>query len=313
MISIIIPCSEYAFFPQANYKNILETCGRNDLEFYFLTTSKELETPGEKIVFDKKPFHGIHLEMLDWAFRNLNLKEYVYIQHEDTIWGLNGKKNWLCQNFENNIYSFPYENYLGDFKHLKIKYKINDQPIIRSHDFIGIYNRNYILDNNLTFKMGKCKDVLSEYSLNNLNKIKLNNKTLTKNSFLDGSDAISIECYLRNNAIKELEINDFYYHSWDLFAFIYDAIFLDEEIIINRPIKRCLRGLKNFSWLSTFLFEEGNFIPWSLYLKLASKLNLEKTPSNLCLLFYKYKTKKIDERKSKIKKLTFTDISIEDS
>jgi hypothetical protein len=328
MIPILIPIGNYPFFVDICTKNIIETT--KDVELIFLTTntvSLELEKVLDKVKgenvkhlrcdrnFEDNKY--IHLKLLDWAFYCGALPRIVYIQHADVIWL---QKDWhqqisnFCENSDKFAYTIPYKaSSKSDFKHVEYKFSISGKPILRTHDFAAVYDKDMFTKNNLTF--------LSGFIGQNVNVSNKLEKMISKNQIgwikrgiplklgdeVDGSDLIALEIYANfPNKIAEVPSLSKLIHCWDLFAISKDIRRENSVLKIDRTFEKSKRALSSYSWLSSNLFEVNSSIfPWK-YLK---KIFPGCKKSNFCIALEKYiKIRDIETCTFGINKIIFKDL-----
>lgn len=298
MIDILIPIGEFPLFPLLNILNIKETIGIEKYKINFLISEI---TPRIKNEFEKYKYdfnliefnvgkdRGSHLKLLDFAFRNLKLSDWVYVQHSDMFWE---SKNWF-QFFSNLITSDVVAitpSYCSKtIKFKEIKYSLNEKPLIRTHDFCGLYKKDFILDNNLTFSDGIVSDFNDKYKSIFLNSIKTikNNQYLKLDSYLDGSDYIGLFIQQSKYKIKQIENRLEYYHCWDLFGIPWCMSKCDNVINIERKFDKAIRSIESYSYLSSFLFDydawKDKVLPWFVVKQI---MNVSK--NDFCTFFENY-------------------------
>jgi hypothetical protein len=265
-LTILIPLPQLPFLFKAIVENIKETIGISDYKIIFLVTKIEKRFYEETKNFDEVIFFeinlnfkckGVHLRLLDYAFEHLNLTEWVYVQHADMFWIT---KNWfnLFYKHASHAVAIMPSYYTSDYMHKHYKYTINNNKIIRCHDFCGLYHRPTIIENKLKFWWTEVKDCNQQIIFDNLKNIKIinPNKKLELNDFLDGSDLISLYFACKNKNLV-VEVNDplEYYHCWDLFGVSWSMCKKNNQLIINRTFENSILGLESYSWISSFYFD----------------------------------------------------------
>lgn len=297
MISVIVPTGDYPFFVNACSKNIRENTG---LDTCFITAKNPSKMLVDSICnancrYLEAPFpydeRGIHLKLLDWAICQEELEDLIYVQHCDMFW----EKPWLHDviGLGGVAICFSHDKLKSEFKPSRYKFFLDNKPLLRTHDFAGVYNRKFLLDNRLSFIWGIVENLGSEKLLDavdNKRILRLNGSFLTRQDYLDGSDRIGLELALIGDGlVKESKTSSFYYHCWDLFGMGFDSCREDDKIIVNRQFNKSTRGLLAYSWISSYLFDKqemGNkLFPWCFV-----KENIEnlKMPI-ICEFIKKYK------------------------
>jgi hypothetical protein len=170
---------------------------------------------------------------------------------------------------------FPYDNrYEWDFKPVRCKFVLDGQSLLRTHDFSGIYDRRFFIDNNLTFNWGKVKDIASARLLAAVDAGRIycmSGLQLNREDFLDGSDCIGLEMAVASNClVREAEIRCNYYHCWDLFGMGFDMMRRGSTLYVNRTLEKSMRGLHSYAWVSSHLFDKNEMrdkiFPWKMLL-----------------------------------------------
>lgn len=328
MLAILIPIADVPFFPQAILDNIAETIGTSNYHVHFLTSNitdrlkDELKNLKGNFSIHEKKFpsdqKGVHLQLLDWAIYNLDLPDWIYTQHEDMFWQT---KNWLSyfQKYMHKSIAImpPYLDTGYSYKHYKYQY--NGEKLIRCHDFSGLYHKESLIKNNLSFCWSLVKNCKQNLILNNIENFNLihESRNLKEDDFLDGSDLIGmyLQC-LDKNSVSEIQEPMSYYHCWGLFGMAWYMKIENQNIYINSKFKTALLGLglESYSWCSSFCFDfekwNDRVFPWHVAQKI---LNVKK--NKFCTFIEKYNKEKkcLSDQKFKIKKIFFLDreISVE--
>lgn len=322
-MKIIAPTGNHPFFIRNFISNIYDTCA--DFEIILLVTRKTyillkdfLSSLKNRYYFEVIEFDledeikssGIHLKLLDDIVKLF--KEWCYIQHVDHFWMNNNWLNDLKNNINDNLINIclPYKNYLGEFKFNEYKFSYKNKLIKRTHDFSALYNFKLLNDNNLKFMWGKVSEIASGYvigQLYNFRWINRGNSIIKHEDFLDGSDLIGLEIAARfpEKITEAVNLNSNYVHGWDTIGIVDDMRVEGDTIYVNRNIEKSLRGLANYSWISTFLFNDYEcsnciILPWDFINKIPS---INKNKSHICNLLEKYNSKRLN--KVNIKRLKF--------
>jgi hypothetical protein len=315
-MDVLIPIGDYPFFVHACCKNVLEY---GDGRVIFLVaknpSSRMLQAFKEhNCVYIETPFeesnHGVHLKILDWTIQNIQLSEWVLVQHCDMFW----RSNWMPNSLDGVACMLPYYSEPNEFFYKENKFMYKNTKLIRTHDFAGFYNVCALKELNLKFQWGILSEIASIDLLCSLDHFKWihRNTLLKKEDFIDGSDLIALELAVRlPGSVKELKDKNYdFYHSWGIFGFAAQMSIDDESIKIDWTYEKCIRGIVNYSWISSFLFDKDimkdKIFPW-FFTKLMFK-NLIK--SNLCEYLKKYKEPNIqplEDNPNNIKFVRFKD------
>jgi hypothetical protein len=276
MISVLIPVGEYPFFIRAISQNLQATIRGIDYRVCFLLASpsermladveeSQLEFDFDIAVTDFDPsVRGVHLTLLDWAFKNLPLSEWVYVQHADMFWQ---SLDWLTSfvqeaNAGAKAVMPPY--YWTNHPYIHKKFALNGRELIRTHDFAGLYHRPTLGD--LSFMWCKAgdspiRDYIPRLSLTQ------SGRPLREDDLLDGSDVIGL--YYACTGVPVSEPGPLVFqHCWDLFGVLW-AMRRDGDVIhVNRPFVKTLRGIESYSWISSFCFDYNKWhdrvFPWAV-------------------------------------------------
>lgn len=296
-LAVIVPMGDFPFFVNAVYKNIIETSGC-EANIIFLVTKnpsvrlrKAFSDINVTFIETSVPSsgHGVHLQILDWAVENLSYK-WICVQHADMFWLPNSQ--WLriiseeIKNTNAVALTIPYELSHGEFQFKKHKFTLNGTPLIRTHDFFGVYNREELLDRKLKFIWGPLDKEIPGI------KWIYQNKGLEIGDFLDGSDKIGLELSYDSKLIKEIDFPAGYIHAWDIFGLSSHIERKNTVIYINRPLEKTNRAIASYSWISSYLFDKSmkeKILPWRLVKNIVEEKNLVKK-GILCDVLKNYKT-----------------------
>lgn len=293
-MQIVIPIGDHPFFIKACIENIRE-CISKKYKITFITTNKTKRMENalfgnSELLEIKLPVKdGVHLELLDIFFNQSNSK-WIYIQHPDLFWR---DSNYWLDDFDlsNELACiFPSKkSYIGIFDYKEHKFSFKNKKLIRAHDFCGLYNVDFFKRNKLTFTRGKLKDLpLSDKLKSNIHNVKL-----TLNSEIDGSDLIGLELGINHpDRIVEVDFQNKFFHSWDLFTFTNHLENKGNCIKIHRPLKRCIRSLNLYSYVSSFLYnvEDKDIIfPRKIYLEIAKENKLDISQNTAFNILDRYK------------------------
>jgi hypothetical protein len=304
MVTIIVPTGNYPFFIRACYRNVLETAGVVDFRYLVTSdvSSQTIDTfraigANYMVAPIKYSCRGVHLDLLDWAFTQPDVSNWVYIQHCDVFWTQRGwyeeMKRSIASSPETVAFVMPYSQYIGEYKHKQFKFYFNKQKMLRTDDFAGLYNRKALRALNLSFKWGTAKNLVSE----NLRNIILSRKIrrrdgrlLALDQFLDGSDCIGLELGTQgDHLVKEMEISSPYYHAWDLFGMGYHMSRKGNVLLVDRSLEKSMNSIRSYSWVSSFLFNrheiKNKIFPWVVATHFLPKL---EKPA-ICSFLERYK------------------------
>jgi hypothetical protein len=296
LISILIPLPDIEFFAKACSKNIQETIGLpdNQYELIFLTTSDKSIEGFKTIQCPYEAQKGVHLSLLNHAFYHCDLSDWIYVQHADMFWL---EPNWgieLIQTNKQVARTIPHANCTNEFNCVQHKFSLNSNLLMRTHDFAGFYNRQWFVDNQMTFQWGNLKTQLplSQALESHIRKGNIQwihrNLPVKINDFVDGSDLIGLEIAAKSEIIDVAPIKAKYIHCWDLFSIVYDFEHVNNEIHVNRLEHQCTRSLHSYSWISSYLLPRTNkLFPWSVLQKINGQIKRHKSP--ICNVLEKYK------------------------
>lgn len=328
-INILIPIGRFSFFAQACLKNIQKTTLKSDSIRVTYLASNNLEPHISDIISKedcdliKSPFcsNSNHLQLLDWAIREANISEWFLTQHCDLIWK---KSGWL-QEFKpfmncDNILICPF-NWSN--------YSYNDTRMNTAGDFLGAYNRQKLIENELKFDWGRlgfnCKvsKTLNEEIKSNKIKNIITGRNVEDGEFMDGSQALTWEVYVNSpQSIKILHINDYYDHLLSIFRIADLTKWNEDTIEIDynwAPFGSdlWLKIFSAYSYLTTFLFDKNEVnhiaLPWGIFASVVKQIGLDLTPHliNLQQLdVYKGKYETLGSNHREIKSLRFGNVVI---
>lgn len=315
MITVLLPLGDFPFFPQACVRNIKETTDV-EIEVVFLTnnaTAQNLKGCKVLVAPIQDSSRGIHLKLLDWAVRQPNITDRLYVQHCDMFWS---DKGWL----ENMLaVSEPavmpaYGNYAGEFKYRQVKYSLDDKRIVRTHDFSGLYDKSFVASS--TFMWGTPPEVSSAKVLKAIEDNRFRwaheNRNLTVSCELDGSDALSLELAIEGRTAAESPVPT-YFHSWDLFGLSWAMRRTERVIRVDRTFEKSLRGIQAYSWATSHYLDKDlharKIFPWSVLQKILPKA---KKPL-ICDILDKYKDTDnvLGDKEDKTETVIFTDQRID--
>ena len=319
MIAVLIPVGEWPFYQQALLRNIHETIG-TDYHVYFLVsgpsqrlTDEFTNMSGKFSVHNGNIYpttKGIHLELLDWAFRTIDLPEWVYVQHADMFWET---KNWfrLFEKKMDHAKAIMPSYCATGYRYKHHKYQLDGRPLIRTHDFSGLYHRPTILQNSLRFLWTKVSHCNQQLVLDCLPKLEIihESRPLKEDDMLDGSDLIGLFLGCQEHSlVAEVDEPLQYHHCWDLFGMGWTMSRDDDTIIINRTVEEAKVGIATYSWCSSFLYDytkwSDRVIPWT-----ALQQIMKPVRGAFADFIVKYKTKctTLDNRLGGIRYIRFTD------
>lgn len=324
-ISLLLPIGPFSVFAKACLSNISETCGipLSDFDFVFLTNpNTNIEDTFLKLSKDYQfriltcphDYGYEHTKLLDWAVRYGNIEQWFLVQHCDLFWQ---QCNWLpplLSLLKDQIAIVP-ETY-PDFVW-------NGKTIITLHDFLGIYNRDKLLNYNLTFRWGMYKDLHFSEEVNKevQKQAVLENRSLTpihSNYFIDGSKSMTLECGIRFPNSVEL-LPKLQFDHWREFFRVAERIKIEGKTLFSNtalgmpytfPIPAIMYQEGRYAYFCSFVFSEQDFrdplfpkpYPWKVFLEVVQKLcpnyleiirNIEKD----CSPFLKYATNSVSVKK----------------
>lgn len=256
-------------------QNLQETIGDVACRVHFLMASPsdrlleeinqlQLEFDFDTAVADFDPtVRGVHLMLLDWAFANLPLEDWVYVQHSDMFWESRDWFNLFWKETEAGARAVMPHYYWTNHKYVHKKFALRGKPLVRTHDFAGLYHRPTLGD--LSFMWGRVGDSPIKEHIPDLSLIH-SHRPLTEDDFLDGSDMIGL--YYACNGIPVAESGEVkFQHCWDLFGVLWAMRWEGDTIHVNRPFEKCLRGIESYSWISSFMFDYDKWpdkvFPWA--------------------------------------------------
>ena len=331
MLSLLLPMGRYSFFAHACLHNIAETYGGNcdlsDLDVVILVGGDLNESLSTNLQVLKNKFKfrivrtnfdsNLHLDLLDWAFRNVELNDWVIIQHCDFFWI---EENWL-KRFEGMLDS-DYFAIRHDCGYTNFIYNNKDVDLL--HDYFCIYNKQKLLYYDMKFSWGYISDLsVSPEALKAITEGRFVLKKI-KPYWLDGSEAISIECAVHDLHIKTIPLH--FYHVWQFFRIIDHAFEIKDNVLYVKDFfdslindqDRLSHYVQCSLICSKFISakEIGSFLPWVIFEKLIQfyckdKRRIEFLESNINLLErYRCTDDVYGDSDLGIKKIVFNDRSI---
>jgi hypothetical protein len=328
--SIIIPIGKFSFFSKACLENVIQTCGSPELIDIIFLGFNEID-PKIKLQIKKQknsrlilsPFNesSNHLKLLDWSVRNVDKSNWFITQHCDLFWE---KNNWLkLFRKEMNL-----KNYIICPNNLSY-YTYKDIRMNTVGDFLGAYNRSYLINENLFFNWGKLgKEVFVspevQKAINKKLIFNLKNQDFVKEEeWMDGSQAIMWESYVKNyEKIKILNIENYFNHLLSIFRISEMIKWNDDKIEIDYNwalfgSDLWIKIFTSYSYLTSFLFCEsevdGISLPWEIFMKVVKIYNFDIS-NHLNQLkkldIYKSSEKVIGNKNYKIKSIRFGEKTI---
>jgi hypothetical protein len=296
-LSLILPIGKYSFFAHACLKNIAETYGgKSDLSdldvvvllnnknlsnFHLLETLKDLKKEFQFRVVKANSYSEVHLKLIDWAFRNIDLEEWVIIQHCDFFWT---EENWLFRIeslLDNTSSVIRHDCGYTNFLH-------NGQDVELLHDYFCIYNKEKLLNFKLRLNWGKVIELAfskltlekienKELIFKSLNRTKNKLGHIQKHDWLDGSEAATLECAAHGLKIKTISLD--FYHVWEFFRILdgikikENTLYINELLNFDNNIHRLAQQAQCSIICSYFIDKNElvNFFPWFLFKKIVSK------------------------------------------
>lgn len=241
------------------------------------------------------------MSLLDRAFYELDLYDWVFVQHADMFWrGVNWGVDLLSSISKrpNNVaWVVPHKNCVNEFNCVEYKFALNSTKLLRTHDFAGAYNRKWFVEGRHSFNWGELKTKLPlspklEQVINNKSLLWTNRGHEVRfGEFVDGSDLIGLEIGVNcPHLIDVLKTSAQYIHCWDLFAISHDFQQQGDTIVVDRLEEKCARSLHTYSWISSNLLPvEGHKIfPWKVLQQMKST-NVPARKSPLCYFLERYK------------------------
>jgi hypothetical protein len=283
-ISLVIPIGQFSYFVNACLQNVLETSGA-ELDFVFLT-SKDIAPEIATALKEAEKFYSFriisapfnsganHLRLLDWAFRNADLSDWVIVQHCDLFWREHG---WL-----NRILSTINSNTTVLCTPCKSNYYIGSENIPIVGDFFGTYNRPQFVKENLSFNWGtlgtdvpvsaEVTDAIHSGLIHREDNLKIE----FGKEFMDGSQAIGWELAIHSPERIQF-INLSFLHLVGVFR-------MAEAIRRTPTTLTCIYPLHfdayaYYSYLMSFCVERNECeqfaIPWVIFKRIARIHNVD--------------------------------------
>lgn len=305
--SLILPIGHFSFFVKACLSNISNTCGIPLRNFdVVVLTQKSIPIRLKEAISQAKekwdfrhvsaPFDAgnNHMMYIDWCIRNCNLQQWIILQHCDFMWLEN---NWLkkitnkIQSVQPNLFALAptgFHNFIHEDK----------TPLIQLHDYLGVYNKKTLLENDWRFIWGNIHDLnISNETLQAIQNKKIlwakthrsknNPKTHHINTdldWLDGSEAITIEAAVHcPENIHKIHIEN--EHLWQIFRLQSGCEIKNNTIDAGYFSSNLLKEewasfIIQYSWMCSFVFDRreiGNkALPWKALCNLAEISCLSK-------------------------------------
>lgn len=302
MISVLLPMGNSPFFVKACIDNFYNTCGlpAEEVDYHILTTDTSSLPSDRKFkvhrIGSARKRDSSHLKMLDWAVNNLDLHDWVYVTHTDMFWLDEGWLRDLQQFSLPPVVAcmMPYSQYRGEFKYNHYKYLLSGFPIIRAHDFSGLYHVPTLRKMQLSFLWGHMgvSPAISQVLRSAVEKGKLYwimmKRPLRIGDPVDGSDVLGLELVIQGEKIIEAPITQRFVHGWDTLGLADDIVRTGDTIYVHREVEKCHRGLPAYSWISSSLFDRESpetIFPWACLGQLGV-YNMRRTA--LCDVVSKY-------------------------
>lgn len=297
------------FFVKACLENFFQTSGVQDVDFHLLTVdpvSKDFLEAVEKarstyqFSFHVHPFgrkrDKAHMNLLDWAVANLELADWTYVTHSDMFWLDEG---WLSELIAIQApgivgYMMPYSQYRGDYEYVHQKYSFSGKPLVRAHDFAGLYHIPTLKSRNLKFKCGfldteiPISDKLREAVISGKLRWIRQHRPVVIGDMMDGSDIIGLELA---GSIIEPPLKARFCHGWDTLGLGDDIERDGDTLKVCRLMRQCHRGLPSYAWISSFLLDRHTsqvIFPWAMFLKIAEKTGYYTNKSIFCNTLERY-------------------------
>jgi hypothetical protein len=291
-ISVILPIGGTCpYFLHTNLANISETCGFDFSEFDMVLLTKKTISPELQQAIDvasqkykfrvvKCPFESeLHLDLIDWAMPNVDLNDWVFIQHMDTFWRI-GCNPWLKDTLD-IIKKYPNNVAVAECDDWK-DYYLMDKRMYALHDYAVAYNRKLFVEHNLTLNWGELSKIRMSDKLKSMIKNRLVFSSVRGEikftDCVDGSDVITMEIAVHfNGKVSRYGYNRNLIHPFGMIRPILTMQRQKDCLKINYTrhqfIKNCW---KIFSLVSSCHFDleqnRRHIIPWKL---VSSKLNLD--------------------------------------
>ncbi len=284
-LSLVVPTGgSISYFFWQNLFNIVQTVGDQikEIDLIFLTAKNVPAILDNALIKASKeypfrilrgPDYTSHLGLIDWAMRHGQLQEWVLLQHNDTYWI---KTDWY-KAIRNQIDANP-ECIAIAVQGEECRYQIDGQEVPHMHDYVGVYKKKYIVDQNLSFTWGQANSLKwSSKARDMINQSRITSKYIKNpmgwNYGLDGSDLISIEFALHcPDKIIYFPFRNYMMHPWSIIRPAIKCSRKHRTLKLPITYERLMKKKKNFATLSlvSSLYYEASesldlVIPWAFF------------------------------------------------
>lgn len=260
-ISLIVPIGgNCPYFVGTNLLNVVETCGLSLEEFDFIfLTGKYIKPQLQEAFCEYSKTHTFkvvqcpfasnwHLNMLDWVFYNVDLGDWVFLQHMDTFWKpdcipwLSATKS-IIENHPELLFITTSDCHV----HL-----LDEVPHQELNDYVGAFNQKEIVKRNLKFKSGHlCKLNLSDKLMKYINEGRFLTKKHKPVKWLDGSSAMGMEVAIHwPESLRIYDYGSCLIHPWDFIRPLFQTRQHGKNLYIGRTKYNFFERLENEAIIS---------------------------------------------------------------